>query len=319
MTTYAPPSREDRLKRLKEMQEGLSKIKVGGEGGVLQLESGKTTIVRILPPIGRMDNRFYHQAVGYHMIGDTVARCSEFTTSYEIKCPICEVCEVLKRGGPKDKALYEQVRLSKKYWMNVIVRGDKDNFDTADGPYILKAGAQIFQRTRSLVADPDYGLIDDVENGTDLKIDKKGEGLKTEYQTNPRKGDYQPLVAGPDGKVDWEAVTKIMEAARDLSCVQMPDNPDDDKAFLEELGEDPVVKVYGYERTVNTFGVCLETIHELNEIILANKSKNDKGEEGEEGSHAKPIRGSSNGSAGNAGNITDDIKARIAALRANKG
>lgn len=315
MATYTPPSAADRLARLKQMQEGLSKLKLGFETGVLSLKPG-VTVVRILPPVGNMDQRFYHQQVGYHMIGNTVVRCSEFTTSYDLKCPVCEVDEVLRRGGPKDKARHDLIRLQKRYWMNVIVRAERDSFDTAEGPLVLKAGVTIFERTRSLVADPDYGLIDDVEKGQDLKIEKTGEKINTKYEVNPRKGDYQPLIVGSDGKIDWDAVTKIMEAAKDLSAVRMPDNPDDDAAFLEELGADPIVKVYGYDRTVNQYGVCLDTIHALDEIIEANKGQGE-GEEAD-GSHAKPVRGSNGNDSGTGKGANVDIKARIAQLRQGK-
>lgn len=309
-------AKEDRLARLKLLQEELKKIKTNFDGGVLRLQAG-TTIVRILPPVGNMNSLFYHQAVGYHMIGNTVVRCSEFTTGYDIKCPICEVNEVLRRGGPNDKKLAGQIRLNKKYWMNVIVRSDGDSFNTADGPMILKAGLTIFDRTRSLVADPDYGLIDDVEEGLDLKIEKSGEGIDTKYNVNPRKGSYQPLMSGKDGKIDWEAVEGILAQAKDLSPVAMPDNPDDDAEFLEELGDDPIVKVYPYERTVAGYGVSLDTIKELSDIIEANKGNGD-GEGEADGSYAKPQRqgSSGRGTAGDNGKgSADAIKSRIAALR----
>lgn len=315
MATYTPPTREERLLRLKGMQEQLSKLKVGYDNNVLKLGHG-ITVVRILPPVGNMNPQFYHQQVGYHMIGNTVVRCSEFTSSYDVKCPVCEVNEVLRRGGPKDKARASLIRLNKKYWLNVIKRAERDNFDTAEGPIVLKAGVTIFERTRSFVNDPDYGLIDDPEQGIDIKIKKEGEGRDTVYNVDVRKGDYQPLMVTAEGKIDWDAVQAIMEKVIDLAPVMMPDNPDDDTDFLEKLGADPFVKVYGYERTILQFGVCLDTIHELDAIIAANMAK-EGGEEDEDGGHAKPVRGS-RGDNGSTSSGQVDIKARIAALR-NKG
>lgn len=314
MAEYKQQTKEERLARLKQMQEQLSKLKVGFDSNVLKLKQG-TTIVRILPPVGNMDQQFYHQQVGYHMIGATVVRCSEFTTSYEIKCPVCEVNEVLRRGGPKDKAIATKIRLNKKYWMNVIVRNDRDNFDTAEGPLVLKAGVTIFNRTRSLVNDPDYGLIDDPEQGVDIKIEKSGEMKETEYNVNPRKGDYQPLLVGADSKIDWNAIQELMEKAPDLSAVLMPDNPDEDAAFLEELGYDSLVKVYGYERTVVQFGVHLDTIGQLEQIIQANEHGQGGGDEGEEGNTAKPVRGNSNTAKPQAATNAANIRERIAAMQ----
>jgi hypothetical protein len=311
-------TREERLMLLKRRQEELAKIKVGSDQSVLKLQSGITT-VRILPAVGNMDPLFYHQAVGYHMLGNTVVRCSEFTTSFEIKCPFCEVIEVLRRGSPNDKNLAGKIRLNKKYWMNVIVRSkDGDLFNTADGPFILKAGVMIFDRTRSLTSDPDYGFIDDPEQGVDLKIEKTGDGRDTRYEVNPRKGDYQPLLATNEGKVDWDACNALLEKVKDLSVVTMPDDPKEDAAFLENLGYDPYVKVYGYERTILQYGVCLETIGELPAIIEANAQGQGDSDEGEEGGHATPARASTNKPSTKPEPVTsDDIKARIARLRGN--
>lgn len=315
-------SREERLARLKQMQEGLAQINTGFESGVLSLENGITT-VRVLPPVGSMDERFFHAPVGYHMIGNTVARCSEFTTGNQVKCPICEVCEVLRAsGGKAGKDLASKIRLNRKYWMSVIVRGADDNFNTAKGPLILKAGATIFNALRALVMDPDYGIIFDPQYGVDVKIEKKGQGIDTEYHVTTRRGTDQPLLALPNGAVDWEGVQAIMQKVQDLSPELMPDSPDEDEAYLAELDYTPAVRVYSYDRTVLQFGVCLETIDQLPDIIAKNSQGNGRGEGGDDGRAAQPVRGNSGGNrqtqqGGGRGDI-GAVQDRIAALRGNK-
>jgi len=319
MATYQPLTRAERLQLLRQRQEEINKIKVGYDSNVLKLQNG-ITIVRILPPLGNMPKKFFHQPVGYHMIGNKPARCSEFTTDYAIKCPICEVRDILWRGGQRDKNLAQKVSLNKKYWMNVVVREERDSFDTAVGPKILKAGVTIFKRARSLTNDPDFGLIDDPEIGVDLKIEKTGEGRDTRYDINPRRGSTQPLIAGEDGKLDWDKVQEIMESAWDLSYVPMPENPDDDGSFLDELGYDPTVKVYSYERTVLEFGVCLETIHMLPEIIENASKEGSSGwnDDGEDGDSQTPSRGAGAPSKSNRGGAAEDIRSRINNLRDRK-
>lgn len=327
MATYTPQSTEERLARLKAMQENLAKVNTGFDSNVLTLENG-LHIVRILPPVGNMDQNFYHQAVGYHMIGSNVVRCSDFTTSKEIGCPVCEVCEVLKRGSQRDKLLYNGfktqngIKLVKKYWMNVIVREANDMFNTYKGPFIYKAGFTVFDRTRSFVNDPSYGLIDDPVQGIDMSIQKSGQGIDTTYQVNPRRGDNQPLMGKlvkVDGRdrleADWDAITEILSKAQDLAPVIMPDNPDEDEEALSTLDYDPAVKVYTYDRTVGQYGVSLDTIHELEDIIRANQGDS-QGDDGD-GRAAMPQRGSNNRQSGNRSGDTssDAIKARIAGLR----
>lgn len=311
-------SREERLTRLRKMQESLAQINTGFQSDVLTLDVGVTT-VRILPPVGDMDEMFFHSPVGYHMIGDTVARCSEFTSGNQIKCPICEVTEVLRRSGKAGKDLASKIRLNKKYWMNVIVRGADDQFNTATGPLILKAGVTIFNAARSFVMDPDYGVIDDPEHGIDLKIEKKGSGINTEYSITPRRGSKQPLLSLPDGSVDWEGVQALMGKVQDLSPVLMPDDPEEDEAYLSELDYTPAVRVYSFDRTVMQFGVCLETLPQLEEIIAKNVRDGNGRGEGDDGRAAQPVRGSGGNSGQRAaGSGRGDIGAvqdRIAALR----
>lgn len=324
MANYQPSTREERLARLRQMQEAQSKIKTGYDSGVLELKPNTTTTVRILPPVGNMDQAFYHVPVGYHMIGDTVVRCAQFTTSEEIKCPVCEVEMVLRRGGANDKERAKLIRLNKKYWFNVIVR-DMDvkggeAFNTAEGPLIYKAGVTVFDRTRSFVADPEYGLIDDPEVGVDIKIERTGENIETRYNVNTRRATG-PLLALPSGAPDWEGIQKILEAAKDLCPVEMPENPEDDAEFIAQLGWDPVVRVYGFERTVAQFGVCLDTLHQLDEIIASNINRNGQGNrEGDDGRHAMPQRGNTAGQTRQQGSGGDAsaIKDRIAKLRSGK-
>lgn len=326
MATYTPASREERLARLKQMQEELAKVNTGWESGVLTLENGVTTI-RVLPPVGNMNQNFFHQPVGYHMIGNTVARCSEFTTGNEIKCPICEVIEVLRRSGKNGKDLASKIRLNKKYWINVITRDKDDQFDTANGPYILKAGVTIFNALRGFVMDPDYGVIDDPEEGVDIKITKTGEKINTEYQIATRRGNKGacPLMQRPikqGGKITgyelaWDVMQKIIESAQDLTPVEMPDNPDDDEIVLAELDFSPAVKVFSYDRTVLQFGVSLDTINQLEEIIAKNSQEGGRVEGGEDGRIAQPQRGYGQRSAqGNSRDASSAVKDRIAALRA---
>lgn len=323
MTDYkaASASREDRLARLKTMQQELGKINTGFESGVLTLEPNTVTTVRILPAVGDMDELFYHSPVGYHMLGDTVARCSEFTTGYQLKCPICEVVTVLRQSGKAGKDMASKIRLNKKYWMNVITRDKDDQYNTYRGPLLLKAGVTIFNATRSYVMDPDYGLIHDLQEGVDLKIERKGSDINTEYSVLPRYGGKMPLMALPNGTPDWDQIQSIMDKAQDLSPVLMPDNPDEDEDYLAGLDYSPAVRVYSYERSVLQFGVCLETIPQL-DVIIAAHTKDGKGGEGEDGRQVQPVRGSggngSRNSGGSARNDISQVQDRIAALRGKR-
>lgn len=216
----------------------------GGRAGFWEVPQGDTTI-RILPPVGQME--FFFQEVGQHRLPDgKFVYCPSFTTDGELPCPICElVNQLYKSTNPADKDLASQLRKQRKYWMNVIARDKKDKGgDTADGPHILTAGVTIFRAIQTLVTSPDYGDISDPEEGYDVVLHRQGEKLDTQYSLMPRK-NASPLHS------DRDEAERILEAAMDLSPVELSDDPSEDA----ELSRDAIVALLPYERLAADTGL----------------------------------------------------------------
>lgn len=154
-------------------------------------DPGRST-VRVLPPMGKME--FFFKEVGVHHLDSGRFYCPAVCTDGQEKCPICEVSHALYEAGEKELA--GTYRVSRSFWMNVIVRGEEGS-----GPRIFTPGVTIFSTMASYIADPEYGDITDWEKGFDIKIDREGTGLKTEYQV---RASREPSPLGTEEQVaEW--------------------------------------------------------------------------------------------------------------------
>jgi len=228
-------SRADRLQALRDK---LATTDMGTSSGFMRLEEGLNQ-VRILPEAGDMG--FFFQAVGTHRFDDgRTAYCPKFTSEGYLDCPICELVDELYQAGDKaSKALGQKLRVRRKFWMNVIDRAKEDR-----GPLILTAGVTIFSPVAALVNDPEYGFIYDLEDGTDIKIRREGTGLDTTYDVIAARKE-SPLSDDPDIVEDW------MKAARDLSYVELSDDPEED----DDLKGNHAVYVLPYDRILEEYNL----------------------------------------------------------------
>lgn len=227
-------SREERLAKLREK---LANTDIGGGGGGFWSPKEGRNVIRILPEVGEMD--FFFQEVGRHNFPDSDDRvyCPRFTSGGELDCPICEmVWELYDAGDNASKELAKQIRVRKSYWVNIINRDD----ETA-GPQIFTPGVMIFSELTSLINDPDYGDIFNIEDGFDITIEREGTGrYDTVYYTRARPRP-SPL-SDDDAQIDqW------LDAAKDLSYVEVSMDPEEDK----DLAGDHAVYVLPYDRIVD--------------------------------------------------------------------
>lgn len=229
----------DRSKKLAALRKKLKKTDLGGGGaGYWSPKVGKNTI-RILPEVGDMD--FFFVTVGRHYFpnGKNVY-CPKFTSEGDLPCPVCEIVQDLYDAGDKaSKALASEVGLRRSYWMNVI-----DRKDSEAGPLVFTPGVTIFNAIVALVNDPDYGDVMDPWEGTDIVIDRTGTGRETEYQVMARRNTS--ALAEDDDTID-----KWLDAAGDLSWVEVSEDPEEDK----DLAGDHAVYLYPYERIVEEHGL----------------------------------------------------------------
>lgn len=188
----------DKYARLLEKVQSLN---LGG-GGFWKPPEGRSTF-RILPAVGTMG--YFFKEVGTHYLpGEKHFACLSISTDGQQDCPLCQVEKLLRDSGDKEAA--SAFYPSRSFTMNIIDRSKPD-----DGVKLYSPGVTVFQGLASMVADPDYGDISDVDNGFDVKLDRKGEGQKTKYQVSAARNP------SPLGTADQ--VQTWLEQAQDIEAM----------------------------------------------------------------------------------------------------
>jgi len=234
--------------KLKALRAKLDKTDMGGNRGFWTPPQG-TTEIRILPEVGDMD--YFFQEVGRHYLPEKkTVYCPSFTSEGDLDCPICDfVQDLYSLNDAASKDMASKIRVRKQYWMNICVR---ENGNTS-GPFIYTPGITVFQSLAGFINDPDYGDIFDLEDGTDVSIERSGTGLETTYQVIPRR-KTSPLAASA------AQANEILKQARDLSWVEVDEDPELDK----ELADGHAVYLLPYDRIVleNELGGDVEDLLE---------------------------------------------------------
>jgi len=228
-----------KAEKVKALRDKLKTQDLGGGGaGFYSPKVGKNTI-RILPEVGDMD--FFFQPVGRHYFPDgRKVYCPSFTTEKDRECPVCEIVRELHSIGDKQsKKLASSLNVGRSWWMNVI---NRDNEDA--GPLMYTPGVMVFNSIISLINDPDYGDITDIDEGSDIVIDRDGTGIDTSYEVHGRRKE-STLTDDDEELEEW------LDKARDLSWVEVSEDPDED----DELSEGHAVHVVPYDRIVEEFGL----------------------------------------------------------------
>jgi len=122
------------------------------------------------------------------------------------KCRFCEAFDALNASGDKQRA--GAYRPNVRYILQVI---DRKNPEA--GVQIFNTGATVFKGIASLLDDPDWSNLIDLEKGTDLIIDRSGAGLDTTYPSiRPRK-DPSPAGVKKEDLLDLEATINWLDYA----------------------------------------------------------------------------------------------------------
>lgn len=204
-----------------------AELKKGFTGNMDKLEAGKN-VRRILFPKG--DNEvfweegFVHFGLGSD--GKKMVTCLE-TFGEGKDCPVCKLCEKLKKSSSKaDKKLYDQIRRVKRTMIAVL---NRDAEDEEEKPKILSVGSTIMKAVIDLICDPDYGDITDYKTGRDITITKTGKGMETEYS----------VIAKPKTSVASEEYTEeeLEELIPDLKDLFPHKTAEEIEAIMNDDGE----------------------------------------------------------------------------------
>lgn len=189
-----------------------------------KLQNGKN-VRRVLWPKGDKEvpfsEGFLHFSLGAD--GKKVATCPK-TFNEKNPCPICEyVAQLQKSKNKNDKKLADEIKAKRRIYINVLNRDEEE-----ETPKVLPIGVTILKGLLETMCDPDYGDITDPENGRDITITRKGQGLNTEYSVLPKP---KASVFSEELEVD-----DVEEAMADLDALFIEKTYDELQAILD--GED---------------------------------------------------------------------------------
>ncbi len=227
-TTSSKASKKTREEIFEEEFEASKK---GGGGGsdFVQFEEG-TSSIRILPPTDEDDPRYF-KVVGQHYSAPSGGKgykpviCPQIT--FDEECPICDL---VKNSPKKEKEFRQQHAARRKYFYNVVMistPGRKKGGEPVVG--VASFGKKAHKQIMGFETDEDYGHLDDIEEGRNLKVTREGEGLSTEYTILPSP-HAKPL---EDFVGDVE---DTLEKRADLDA--LVENLRSKDSFLEELASD---------------------------------------------------------------------------------
>lgn len=142
-----------------------------------KLKAGKN-LRRILFPKGNESTFVKTGYVHFNVGPDKKMVVCPKSLGFNKPCPVCEYVDELKETDQKAAGL---MRRTKRNYVNVIDRDGEE-----EEPKILHIPQSVLYSLTDIILDADYGDITDYNEGRDVTINRKGEGIQTEYNCMPK-------------------------------------------------------------------------------------------------------------------------------------
>lgn len=254
-----------------------------------KLKQGKN-VRRILWPKGDSDS-FYSEGFLHFNLGEdgnTVVTCPKTFGSKE-RCPICEYVEELQKSKNKEDAkLASKLKATRKIYVNTISRDDDE-----ETPKVLPIGVTVLKGLLEAICDPDYGDITDPDEGRDVTITRKGEGMKTEYSVliKPKASIVSDELSASeieDEMTDLDSlfVKKSYEELQDIlngESLEDDDEDEEDNDSYDDMSIDELVEI------CEDRGIKIPAkANKLKLVTLLNKYDSEHNEDDEEDAEEEP-------------------------------
>lgn len=220
---------------IKEALNSEDKQKSNGLNDILQLKTGNTYTVRILPNVENPKDTFFHHFVhGWTSFetGKYVSALSPIT--FGERDPIAEErYKILRMGTEEEKEKAKAIRRTEQWFVNIYVIDDPVNPDNNGKIKVLRYGKQLHTIINSAIAGDDaeeYGakIFDLGKDGVNFKI-------KVEKQ-----GDYPVYTSsrftsvGRDLGLSKDKQEEIYKSIIDLKSIYRLKSEDELKQMLDE-------------------------------------------------------------------------------------
>lgn len=168
-----------------KIKEGREEVDTG-DGDFLKLQTGRNTL-RFLPPKKGGNGTPIEKALQHFMKLPGQERALSIVCPRTIKkpCPVCEKMEELQaRGNPADYETAKEYKAKPRFFANVVDRRQPDK-----GVQVFAFGKTVAEQLYALADNEEAGgdFTDPEAEGFDVIIEKKGQGLDTEYTVFPAR------------------------------------------------------------------------------------------------------------------------------------
>ena len=219
------------LEKLRKQYLEDSKASDGGDflSMFLNVQEG-TNVVRILPD---KEDRLFYAETKIHRVpnGENGVKNIHCRKVHGEKCPMCDayfgLWDIVNKGNvsPEAKKTAEatarQIKPRSRFYMNVV---DRETSDVK----ILSIGIILFKKIVSMMVDPDYGDITELDTGNDFKIIKEMDGQWHKYD----QSSARPKSSEAGTKAE---IAAWMESLHDIHSLVKLEEFDDVKLAAEEL------------------------------------------------------------------------------------
>ena len=165
-----------------------------GDDKYVAINEGETR-VRILPSTDPSQQFFVKS--GFHKIAGEYINCPRMFKNK--KCPICEkVSQLYNSQRPDDIELARQIKATKRFYYNVIVRGQEDK-----GVRVLTSGVKLFEKILGSIINEEIGDITDIKNGYDFIVKKCMKSGYWNYDNSEASRKQSLLHEDPKKAEEW--------------------------------------------------------------------------------------------------------------------
>lgn len=220
---------------IKEALNSEDKQKSNGLNDILQLKTGNTYTVRILPNVENPKDTFFHHFVhGWTSFetGKYISALSPIT--FGERDPIAEErYKILRMGTEEEKEKAKAIRRTEQWFVNIYVIDDPVNPDNNGKIKVLRYGKQLHTIINSAIAGDDaeeYGakIFDLGKDGVNFKIKVEKQGDYPVYTSSRFTSVGRDLGLGKDKQEE------IYKSIIDLKTIYRIKSEDELKQMLDE-------------------------------------------------------------------------------------
>jgi hypothetical protein len=218
---------KERLSKLQSKNSGSAFEKIDYATIFWKPKLGKQ-VVRILPRKANKDFPFvevaFHQ---YNIFKKNVYSLENFGE----KDPVVQLMrELYDENTESSKELARKLKPRTKYFAQVLVRGEENL-----GSRIWEFNKTTYEKLLSIMADEDFGSIDDVTEGTDLTI----EGYNDVIKIGKRDVNYVAVNVTPKRNIspiseDAELVKKVLDNQKEITEIYKRYSYEEIKKMLQD-------------------------------------------------------------------------------------